>query len=82
MRGKTVRCNTDRVDKEYYMSVPMYFYNFHNFVTLTTDSMLVNGTEFLVTPKIIFKFVTIEHVPKRTYNHISKNLNKVIKLYV
>ena len=66
--GGGVRQNPERVETEepmYY--VPRYFYGLHQFVTLTTDVVFVNGVPFLVTLSQKIRLFTVELIPSRTY---------------
>ena len=63
------------------MNIPEDFYKLHKFVTLTADIVFVNVDFFMITSARKLKFVTVEHTPSRTADHLRKSLNKLIKLY-
>ena len=63
------------------MDTPRYFYQLHNFVTLTSDVIFVNGLPFLTTLSLCIRFGTAEHVPYRTAKRLANSLVKVFKLY-
>ena len=50
-------------------------------MTLKDDVIFVNGNTFMITSARNIKFVTVNHIPSQTSDHLSKILNKVINLY-
>ena len=50
-------------------------------MTLIEDVIFANRTAFLTISARKIKFVTTKKLPNRTAEQISKDLNKVIKLY-
>ena len=48
---------------------------------LTADVMFVNGNKFMMISERKLNFVTADHIPSHTEEHIIKSLNKAIKLY-
>ena len=46
-----------------------------------TDVMSANGNASMITSLRRMNFVTVEHIPSQKSEQLSKNLNKVIKLY-
>ena len=68
--------NTDRLDKEECVAIPMDFYKLHKFVAIILNMMFVNGTALLITLARKIKLVTIEHVPNPMNKYLQDNLNK------
>ena len=48
---------------------------------ITADVTFVNGNTFMITTARKLKYTTVEHIPIKTANQLSKSLNKAIKLY-
>ena len=63
------------------MNITECFDKLHKFVMLTADFMFANGNMFMITSARKLKLATIEHIPSQTAEHISKSLNRMIKLY-
>ena len=63
------------------MKIQEDFYKLHKFVTLTSGFMFVSGNAFMITSSKKLKFLTFDHISSQTADHLSKILNKVIKLY-
>ena len=80
LKGASTRHKPKRV-KEEYMKIPKYFYQLHNFFTLTSDVMFMNGIPFLVTFSRNIILITCEYVPTRTAGQLAKSLMKILKLY-
>ena len=67
--------------KEQRISIPLYFYQLHKFVTITADVMFIISIQFLVRFSRKIKFGTAEIVPNRSAQMLSKYLLKVMMLY-
>ena len=80
MKGKTVRRNTNSFNTS--ICENRYaFIQATEILTLLVDVIFVNRTAFMTTSARKPKFVTIEYVLNHMAYHISKALNKLIKLY-
>ena len=69
------------MDTVEYVNIPEILYKLHKLVKLTADVMFVNGNKFMMMSERKLNFVTADHIPSQTEEHIIKSLNKVIKLY-
>ena len=64
-KGNTVRHKPYRVVMDC-VALLKYFIKLHNFVTIISDMMFVNGTPLLITISRGIKFVMVEHIPTCT----------------
>ena len=81
MRGRTVQSKLDRVETDNIVPIPRDLYRLHKFVTLTADVMFVNGIVFMTTLSRRIRLSTIENVESRTAAHLSRSLEKTIRVY-
>ena len=65
----------------YYVAVPRDFLKLHNFVTLVPDVIFLNNLPLLITMARGINFVTVERVPTRTDNQLSKYLIMFVGIY-
>ena len=80
LRGGTTREKPDKVEVGK-VEIPMDFYKLHRFVTLSADVMFCNGLPFMTTVSHDIDFMTAEFLARRTAEHLSKTLTKVLQLY-
>ena len=69
------------MDTVEYVNIPEILYKLHKLVKLTADVMFVNGNKFMMMSERKLNFVTADHIPSHTEEHIIKSLNKAIKFY-
>ena len=62
--------------KEKQIAIPREFYKIHKTVTITADTMFINGILFLVIFLRKCRFRTAEFAPKRTAKSLAKHLKK------
>jgi hypothetical protein len=79
LRGKTVRKRPEPVRPEF-ITIPQDLYEKVVNVTLTADVMFVNGLPFLITQSRGIRLLTIEFLPSRTAEQLSKSLLKIARM--
>ena len=65
----------------YYIDISRKFLKLHNFVTLVPDVIFLNNLPLLITMARGINFVTVERVPTRTDNQLSKYLIMFVGIY-
>ena len=80
VRGKTVRRTPAPVVADY-VEVPRALMEHNRVITMAADVFLVDGTAFLTTVSRRIKFVTAEHLDRRTATSLCKHLERVLQVY-
>jgi hypothetical protein len=78
LKGKTVRITPPPVATDY-VQIPKEIMSLNRNITLTIDTMFVNGLPFMVSIYRKIKFTTVEYLLGRKQNHLVKSI--IINLY-
>jgi hypothetical protein len=80
VRGRTVRTTPESVVLDH-ITIPRAILERHQWVTLASDVMIVNGVPFLVSISRGLNLITAKYTPSRTAKQLAVGIRRVMDVY-